>query len=76
MITGFLINYNLPTVVETILKLTVGATISSKQIKFVKFGTIEAKDVVLSYKNKTIVDAPSVKISYTKNSLKNFVYQR
>lgn len=69
---GLLIKYNLPKIVELILKVAVGPTISSQEIKFPKFGEIDITDVVLSDKNKVIVKAPKVIITYSKESLKNF----
>ncbi|MCQ8212520.1 hypothetical protein NON08_08300 [Cetobacterium somerae] len=69
---GLLIKYNLPKVVEFILKITIGPTISSQEIKFPKFGEIDITDVVLSKGDDTIVKAPRVVITYSKESLKNF----
>ena len=69
---GLLVKYNLPKVVEIILKLAVGPTISSQEIKFPKFGEIDITNVVLSKGNDIIVKAPKVVITYSKNSLKNF----
>ena len=69
---GLLLKYNLPKVVEFILKIAVGPTISSQEIKFPKFGEIDISDVVLSKGNDTIVKAPRVVITYSKESLKNF----
>lgn len=69
---GLLIKYNLPKVVELILKIAVGPTISSQEIKFSKFGEIDITDVVLSKGEDIIVKAPKVVITYSKESLKNF----
>ncbi|WP_407536160.1 hypothetical protein [Cetobacterium somerae] len=69
---GLLIKYNLPKVVEIILKIAVGPTISSQEIKFPKFGEIDITDVVLSKGDDVIVKAPKVVITYSKESLKNF----
>ncbi|MEG0135310.1 translocation/assembly module TamB domain-containing protein [Cetobacterium sp.] len=69
---GLLIKYELPKIVEIILKIAVGPTISIQEIKFPKFGEIDATGVVLSDKKKVIVQAPEVKIVYSKNSLKQF----
>lgn len=69
---GLLVKYNLPKLVEVILKLALGPTISSQEIKFPKFGEIDIKDVVLSKGNDTMVKAPQVVITYSKESLKNF----
>lgn len=72
---GLLIKYNLPKVVEIILKIAVGPTISSQEIKFPKFGEIDITDVVLSKGDDVIVKAPKVVITYSKESLKNFRLQ-
>lgn len=69
---GLLIKYNLPKVVEIILKTAVGPTISSQEIKFPKFGEIDITDMVLSKGDDVIVKAPKVVIIYSKESLKNF----
>ncbi|MGL5644805.1 hypothetical protein, partial [Cetobacterium sp.] len=69
---ALLIKYNLPKVVEIILKIAVGPTISSQEIKFPKFGEIDITDVVLSKGDDIIVKAPKVIITYSKESLKNF----
>ena len=69
---GLLVKYNLPKIVELILKVAVGPTISSQEIKFPKFGEIDITDVVLSKGDDTIVKAPKVIITYSKESLKNF----
>lgn len=69
---GLLVKYRLPKVVEFILKVTVGPTISSQEIKFPKFGEIDITDVVLSEGDDIIVKAPKVVITYSKESLKNF----
>lgn len=69
---GLLVKYNLPKIVEIILKLALGPTISSQEIKFPKFGEIDITDVVLSKGDDTMVKAPKVIITYSKESLKNF----
>ncbi|MGL4970316.1 MAG: hypothetical protein ACRC45_01620, partial [Cetobacterium sp.] len=69
---GLLIKYNLPKVVEVILKLALGPTISSQEIKFPKFGEIDIRDVVLSKGDDTMVKAPKIIIKYSKESLKKF----
>lgn len=63
---------NLPWVVEKILKIAVGPEISSSSIKFPKFGEIDIKDVKLKTLGKTIIAAPEIKITYSKESLLNF----
>lgn len=69
---GLLVKYNLPKVVEVILKLALGPTISSQEIKFPKFGEIDIRDVVLSKGDDTMVKAPKIIIKYSKESLKKF----
>ncbi|WP_297596409.1 hypothetical protein [uncultured Cetobacterium sp.] len=69
---GLLVKYELPKIVEVVLKIAVGPTISIQEIKFPKFGEIEATGVILSDKKNVIVKAPEVKIMYSKNSLKQF----
>lgn len=69
---GLLVKYNLPKVVEIILKIAVGPTISSQEIKFPKFGEIDITDVVLSKGDDIIVKAPRVVITYSKDLFKNF----
>ncbi|MGL5088676.1 MAG: translocation/assembly module TamB domain-containing protein [Cetobacterium sp.] len=69
---ALLIRINLPKIVEIILKVAIGPTISSQEIKFTKFGEIEIKKLVLSKNDKDIIRAPKVIITYSKESLKNF----
>ncbi|MGX6590690.1 hypothetical protein [Cetobacterium ceti] len=63
---------NLPIVVEKILKIALGPEISSTSITFPKFGEIDIKNAKLVDKGKLIVDAPEIKILYSKKSLKDF----
>lgn len=61
---------NLPKTVEVILKVVTGATISSEKIKFNGFGEIEIEKLILGDGKEKIVEAPKVKIIYSKDSLK------
>ncbi|MGL5000905.1 MAG: hypothetical protein ACRC6J_04200 [Cetobacterium sp.] len=69
---GLLVKNNLPKIVEIILKIAVGPTISSQEIKFPKFGEIDITEVTLSKNDKILVKAPKIKIRYDKESLKAF----
>lgn len=69
---GLLIKYNLPKVVEIILRVAIGPTISSQEINFPRFGIIEVRGLVLSSKKNVIVKAPKVVINYSRESLRNF----
>ncbi|MGL5961885.1 MAG: hypothetical protein ACRCZ0_08015, partial [Cetobacterium sp.] len=68
---GLFVKYNLPKIVEIVLKLALGPTISSQEIKFPKFGVIDITEVSLSKGNDTMVQAPKVIITYSKD-FKNF----
>uniref|UniRef100_UPI002629039A hypothetical protein n=1 Tax=uncultured Cetobacterium sp. TaxID=527638 RepID=UPI002629039A len=72
---GLLVKYQLPKIVEVILKVVVGPTISTQEIKFPKFGEIDIKNLTLSKGKKVIIASPSVKILYSKESLKKLRLQ-
>lgn len=72
---GLLVKYQLPKIVEVILKVVVGPTISTQEIKFPKFGEIDIKNLTLSKDKKVIIASPSVKILYSKESLKKLRLQ-
>ena len=67
-----IIKYELPKVVQLILKIAVGPSISSEKILFPKFGEIEIFNLTLSNDGKVIIKAPKVFIYYSKESLKEF----
>lgn len=69
---GLFVKNNLPKVLEVILKIAVGPTISTKEIKFPKFGEIDVEGLIISEKGEELVSASEVKLIYSKESLKKF----